>query len=53
MAFKGARWWGLDELAESDVATLPSNLREHLPRLIDGDLPDPPVDIGTDPNLPA
>lgn len=48
MAFKGARWWSLDELLGSDVATLPVNLRDHLGRLVDGDLPDEPVDIGTD-----
>ena len=48
MAFKGARWWSLDELLGSDVATLPVNLRDHLGRLVDGDLPDEPLDIGTD-----
>jgi 8-oxo-dGTP pyrophosphatase MutT (NUDIX family) len=51
LAFKGSRWWSLDELLASDVATLPANLRDHLPRLIEGDLPDPPLDIG-DPELP-
>jgi 8-oxo-dGTP pyrophosphatase MutT (NUDIX family) len=51
MAFKGGRFWGLDELLDSDVATLPANLREHLPRLVEGDLPDEPIDIG-DPELP-
>ncbi|NNE75007.1 MAG: NUDIX domain-containing protein [Acidimicrobiales bacterium] len=45
MAFQGARWWTLDELLDSDVPTLPVNLREHLPRVVAGDLPDPPVDI--------
>lgn len=53
LAFKGARWWTLEELLESDVATLPANLREHLPRIVEGDLPDPPIDIGLDPDLPA
>lgn len=46
MAFSGARWWTLDELLASDVRTLPSNLRDHLPALVEGDLPDPPVNIG-------
>lgn len=47
LAFKGSRWWTLDELLASDVATLPANLREHLPDLIEGRLPDPPINIGT------
>jgi 8-oxo-dGTP pyrophosphatase MutT (NUDIX family) len=51
LAFKGGRFWALDELLASDVATLPANLREHLPPLVDGDLPDAPIDIG-DPELP-
>ena len=46
MAFSGSRWWTLDELLASDVATLPPNLREHLPDLVDGRLPDPPINIG-------
>lgn len=50
LAFKGSRWWMLDELLESDVATLPVNLRRHLPALVEGRLPDPPVDIGVDPS---
>ena len=35
-----------EELLASDVATLPVNLREHLPDLIEGRLPDPPINIG-------
>lgn len=46
MAFTDAKWWSLDELLQSDVATLPANLREYLPDLIEGRLPDPPVNIG-------
>ncbi|MBK5224070.1 MAG: NUDIX domain-containing protein [Acidimicrobiia bacterium] len=46
LAFKGARWWAVDELLASDVPTLPINLREHLPALVEGDLPDTPLDIG-------
>lgn len=48
LAFKGGRWWDLDELLASDIATLPVNLREHLPALVAGDLPDEPIDIGLD-----
>lgn len=48
LAFKGSRWWTLDELLASDVATLPVNLRDHLGALVAGDLPETPVDIGLD-----
>ena len=44
-AFQGARWWTLDELLASDVPTLPRRLREFLPSLVVGDLPDDPIDI--------
>ena len=44
-AFKGARWWTLDDLLASDVPTLPERLREFLPALVAGDLPDHPIDI--------
>lgn len=46
LAFKGARWWSLEELMASDVATLPVNLRDHLRDLVEGRLPDLPLDIG-------
>lgn len=49
LAFSGAKWWPLDELLASDVATLPVNLRTYLPDLIEGRLPDPPVNIGSIP----
>lgn len=45
MAFRGHRWWALDELLDSDVPLLPHRLREHLPALVAGELPDPPIDI--------
>jgi 8-oxo-dGTP pyrophosphatase MutT (NUDIX family) len=45
MAFNGHRWWDLDELLASDVPVLPHRLRDHLPDLVAGRLPDPPVDI--------
>lgn len=44
-AFKGHRWWGLDELLASDVKVLPHRLREHLPDLVSGSLPAEPIDI--------
>ena len=46
LAFDGWRWWPLDELLASCRAVLPVRLRELLPPLIVGDLPDPPLDIG-------
>lgn len=45
-AFSGAKWWPLDELLASDVPTLPPRLREFLPALVAGDLPDEPIDVG-------
>jgi 8-oxo-dGTP pyrophosphatase MutT (NUDIX family) len=45
MAFKGGRWWALDELLASDEPTLPPRLREFLPALIAGELPAEPVNI--------
>jgi len=45
MAFKGQRWWTLDELLASDEPTLPPRLRELLPPVLAGDLPDPPLHI--------
>ena len=44
-AFLGARWWALDELLASDEPVLPPLLREHLPPLGAGVLPDVPIDI--------
>lgn len=45
LAFGGHRWWGLDELLGSDVRVLPHRLREYLPDLVHGRLPDEPHDI--------
>lgn len=45
-AFIGARFWTLDELRACDIQTWPSRLREHLPALVAGELPDEPVDVG-------
>ena len=49
-AFIGARWWTLDELLAADEPTVPARLREFLPAVISGDLPDPPLDISPDPS---
>jgi 8-oxo-dGTP pyrophosphatase MutT (NUDIX family) len=48
-AFEGHRWWTLDDLLASDEPVLPPRLREFLPAVVAGDLPDPPVDIGVIP----
>lgn len=45
MAFRGSRWWTLEELLASDEPTLPPRLRELLPAILAGDLPDPPLHI--------
>jgi 8-oxo-dGTP pyrophosphatase MutT (NUDIX family) len=44
-AFLGARWWTLDELLASEEPVLPVRLREFLPAIVRGELPDEPVDI--------
>ena len=45
-AFIGTRFWTLDELASSPLQTWPSRLREFLPGLVAGELPDAPIDVG-------
>lgn len=45
MAFRGSRWWTLEELQASEDPTLPPRLRELLPPIIAGELPNPPLDI--------
>lgn len=45
MAFGSPRWWALDDLLASSDAVLPRRLREFLPELVAGDLPDTPHDI--------
>lgn len=44
-AFMGARWWPLDELMASEVPVLPTRLREFLPPIVAGELPEEPIDI--------
>ena len=48
MAFGGHRWWGLDDLLASSEPVLPVRLREFLPDLVAGRLPDTPLDITHD-----
>ncbi|MDH3293035.1 MAG: NUDIX domain-containing protein [Acidimicrobiia bacterium] len=45
LAYRGARWWPVNDVAGSDEAFLPPNLGELLPTLADGVLPDPPINI--------
>jgi len=44
-AFKGAQWWALDDLLANDEPVLPVRLREFLPAIVVGDLPETPIDI--------
>ena len=44
-AFRGARWWSLDNLLESDEPVLPERLREFLPPIVRGHVPAEPIDI--------
>ena len=44
-AFRGAKWWTLDELMASEEPVLPTRLREFLPPIVRGELPDEPIDI--------
>ena len=45
LAFRGHRWWTLDELLANDEPTVPPRLREFLPAVVAGEHPDPPIDI--------
>ena len=44
-AFEEGRWWSLEDLLASEEQTLPERLREFLPQIINGDLPESPIDI--------
>jgi 8-oxo-dGTP pyrophosphatase MutT (NUDIX family) len=46
LAFQGSRWWSVDDLAANDEQTWPSRIRDHLPDLVSGRIPDTPIDIG-------
>ena len=52
-AFSGHRWWDLDSLLASTEPVLPHRLREFLPDLVAGELPDEPLDITHRPGLTA
>ncbi len=45
LAYRGARWWPVSEVARSDEAFLPPDLPQLLPTLVEKALPDPPLDI--------
>jgi 8-oxo-dGTP pyrophosphatase MutT (NUDIX family) len=45
LAFKEARWWTREEVSATEAPFLPPRLPELLPQLIDGPLPDPPLDL--------
>ena len=45
LAFSGADWWSLDDLLACDTPVLPVRLREFLPDLVAGVLPEEPIDI--------
>ena len=45
MAFRGPRWWTVDDLLANADPVLPRRLREFLPDLAAGRLPDAPLDI--------
>ena len=45
LAFEGRRWWTIEEVQQTDSAFLPPRLPELLPGLVNGELPDPPLDI--------
>ena len=44
-AFEEGRWWDLEDLLASEEQTLPERLREFLPQIVNGDLPESPIDI--------
>jgi 8-oxo-dGTP pyrophosphatase MutT (NUDIX family) len=45
LAFGAPRWWELNDLLASSDRVLPHRLRDHLPDLVAGKLPEPPHDI--------
>jgi 8-oxo-dGTP pyrophosphatase MutT (NUDIX family) len=46
VAFQGWKWWALDDLLSNDEPLLPPRLREFLPPLVAGQLPDQPIHLG-------
>lgn len=49
LAFRGARWWTVDEILASSERFLPPRLQELIAALDDGGLPDSPLDITPSP----
>jgi 8-oxo-dGTP pyrophosphatase MutT (NUDIX family) len=45
LAYRGARWWPVSDVAVSSDAFLPPDLPGLLPPIAEGSLPDPPIDI--------
>ncbi len=45
LAFRGAKWWDVEELIASDEPVLPPRLREFLAPIAAGRLPASPIDI--------
>jgi 8-oxo-dGTP pyrophosphatase MutT (NUDIX family) len=50
LAFTGQAWWSLEDLTATPDRVLPARLRMALPDLLDGPLPDTPVDITPEPD---
>ncbi|MCP3857699.1 MAG: NUDIX domain-containing protein [Actinomycetia bacterium] len=50
LAFMESRWWTLEDLLAAEIQTLPTRMREFLPDLMDGRIPETPLDI-TGPSL--
>ena len=44
--FREHRWWSVDELQRSEATFVPGRLAALLPPLLDGDLPENPIDAG-------
>lgn len=48
LAYRGARWWPVSEVAGSEETFLPPDLPRLLPPLLAEPLPDPPLDIASE-----
>lgn len=47
LAFQSARWWPWQEVVASDQNFLPAELPSLIGQLVEGPLPDPPLDLDT------
>ena len=45
LAFRGAKWWDVEELLASTEPVLPTRMREFIGSVARGELPDAPIDI--------